>query len=108
MTYVSRLLSDAHLDFAGIVEWLGSKSSDGANRWIDAFDAALIAIAQNPLQQRLAPEEEILKRDVREFFFSTKRGRRYRIVFTVVGNEVRILRVRGPGQELLTLDDLQS
>ena len=40
MTHVIRMLSDANRDFATIVEWLQSKSLDGANRWIDAFDAA--------------------------------------------------------------------
>ena len=104
MTHVIRMLSDANRDFATIVEWLQSKSLDGANRWIDAFDAALTAITEAPLQQSLASEDEFIRRDVRQYFFSTKQGRRYRIVFTVVGNEVRVLRVRGPGQDLLSAE----
>jgi len=34
----------------------------------------------------------------RQFFFKTPHGRTYRGVFTVVDDEIRVLRVRGPGR----------
>lgn len=39
--------------------------------------------------------------DLRETYFKTRHGRRYRIVFTIIGTEVRVLRIRAPGQRLL-------
>ncbi len=100
--------SHANLDFAEIVNWLSKSSVDGANRWIDAFDAALTAIAQSPFEHPLAPEDEFIEIGVRQVLFHTKRGRRYRILYTVANDQVRVLRVRGPGQNLLTRDELNS
>ena len=106
MIYQLRMLSPANLDFAAILEWLGNQSVAGANRWVDAFEAACATIAQDPLQQPLAPEDERLGFDVRHMLFATKRGKRYRILFRVVNDEVQILRLRGPGQEILTAQEL--
>ncbi len=47
---------------------------------------------------------------LKQAFFRTRRGRSYRAVFVIVGDivgdEVRILRVRGPGQELIEPDEI--
>ncbi len=42
----------------------------------------------------------------RPFFFKTPHGRTYRGVFTIVDDEIRVLRVRGPGQPSLEPDEL--
>ena len=53
-------------------------------------------------------EDEHFDIDVRQALFKTRRGRIYRMLFTIVGNEVRILRVRGPGQAPVVADDVDS
>jgi hypothetical protein len=43
---------------------------------------------------------------LRQATFRTRHGRTYRAVFTIVGDQVRILRVRGPGRPPLEADEL--
>jgi hypothetical protein len=40
--------------------------------------------------------------EVRHILFGTRKGRTYRGLFTVVGAEIRLLHVRGPGQDVMT------
>lgn len=44
--------------------------------------------------------------DLRQALFKTPRGRVYRAVFFIEGDQVFILRVRGPGQAPVRPDDL--
>ena len=57
-------------------------------------------------QLPFAPENSLTADTLREFSFKTRRGRSYRAVFTVVGDELRLLRIRGPGQAPLSEDEL--
>jgi hypothetical protein len=50
----------------------------------------------------LAPESAEVDYPVQQFLFKTPRGRKYRILYTIVGDEVRVLHVRGPGQDVIT------
>jgi len=47
-------------------------------------------------------------RGIHQALFKTPRGRRYRIVFELTETEIRILRVRGPGQPPLRRRDVPS
>ena len=106
MIYKVRVLERAQNDVDGILRWLLERSPSGAARWHAAFMSASATLANDPHRFALASERPALDRDVRERLFKTPRGRRYRIVFTIVGQEVRILRVRGPGQPPLEASDL--
>jgi hypothetical protein len=43
---------------------------------------------------------------LKQALFSTRHGHIYRAVFAIVGHQVRILRVRGPGQPPLLDNEL--
>ena len=58
------------------------------------------------LNCELAPEDEFVDEEIRQAFFQTRRGQRYRVLFTVIDNEVRVLHIRGPHQRLLRPDEL--
>ena len=62
----------------------------------------LRAIAQKPERYSIAPEAEILDRDIRQALFKTRRGHLYRALFMVVDDAVHVIAVRGYGQELAT------
>lgn len=40
--------------------------------------------------------------------FKTRKGRKYRVLFTIQDQTAIILHVRGPGQDLLDPDDLRE
>ena len=92
------LLGRAEYDVNAIVDWLIERSPQGAARWLASFDDARTNLANNPLGYGLAPEDDFVDNAIRQIIFKTRRGRRYRALFTEIENEVRILHVRGPGQ----------
>lgn len=75
--------------------------------WLDAWDEALQLVKQRADSFGLAPEVDHRGDPVRQILFKTKRGRMYRALFVIRGSNVRILHVRGPGQNLIGLDELQ-
>jgi toxin ParE1/3/4 len=106
MTYSVRVLRRARDDVDAMFQWIHERSPAGAASWHTAWLEAAHSLAENPFQFALAAENEQFDHEVRERFFKTRRGRRYRIVFSIVETEVRILRVRGPGQRPLEPDEV--
>lgn len=97
----------AHRQLKQTVRWISERSPDGANRWLDAFDRVLDQLEENPEGCGLAPENSLVNREIRQTLFKTPRGRSYRVVFTVIESEVRVLAIRGPGQASLRRRDLR-
>lgn len=110
MKYHVRVLTRAQRDVDCILRWLAIErnSPQGAARWLDAFEAASAKLVLNPYSYAPAHENENVNYDLRQFPFKTRRGRTYRGLFTIVDNEIRILRVRGPGQASLQPDELAN
>jgi plasmid stabilization system protein ParE len=106
MPYVVRILSRAKFDAQQIYDWIKDRSPEGAVRWWTAFRDACHSLKQNPERQSLAIEAEQTGRDLRQLLFKTRRGRYYRLVYVIAGEEVHVLRVRGPGQPDLTPGEL--
>lgn len=96
----------ARRDLRQQVEWLHARSARGAARWLNEFERTLETLAANPFSAGLAPESGVVGREIREAVFKTSRGNPYRIVFDIADSAVRILRVRGPGQDDLSPEDL--
>ena len=44
--------------------------------------------------------------DIHEVLFKTSKGNPYRLLFTIVDDEVLVLRVRGPGQDYVSENEL--
>ncbi|MCY2995824.1 MAG: type II toxin-antitoxin system RelE/ParE family toxin [Planctomycetota bacterium] len=106
MTYHVAVLPTAQRDLRRILRWVAERSPRGAARLLAAFENRLHELGERPASFGLAPESAHMVREIREFFFKTPRGRRYRGVFHVVGQTVEILHVRGPGQDFLAQDEL--
>jgi len=108
MSYRVTVLARARQDFDGIVGWIFERSPQGADRWVTRFEEALARLEENPFVAPIAPESEELREEVRQILFRTRAGRTYRALFLVTGDEVRILRIRGPGQEPLRPQDIET
>lgn len=98
MTFQVRMLRRANADFANIVAYLHERSPQGAAAWVNAFEKAKVRLSENADCCPEADENHRHAIEVRQALFKTRRGRIYRLVFTIVDDEVRILRIRGSGQ----------
>jgi plasmid stabilization system protein ParE len=107
VTLKVRILPRAKSDFRQIFDYLEHHSPAGANRWRQAFLAGIDRAASNPEQFSVALENEQTKFTLRQVLFKTPHGLQYRSVFTVLDNEVLILRIRGAGQPDLDPDEIQ-
>ena len=108
MKYRLRVMTRAGQDLDEIFSWLYERSKTGASGWIEAFEAAAVSLLHDPEAHGLAPEDDEVEETLRQFFFKTRRGNTYRGLFVVAGEEVQILRVRGPGQPPLSSDELND
>jgi plasmid stabilization system protein ParE len=106
MTFKRRILKRAEAELREIFWWIEERSPDGAGRWLAAFEAAVEGTLRNLHSQPLAPEDGLVDFEARHFIFKTRRGRKYRAIFTVADDEVRIKHIRGAGQNLM--DELAS
>ena len=110
MTFRINVLSRANRDVNHFMSWIAHerKSPQGAVSWYQAYESALERLAYVADQQPLAPENEFADFEVRHMAFKTRRGRPYRMLFTLDDCEVRVLHVRGHGQDLVSADELNS
>jgi len=106
MSFVVHVLPRAHDDVLKIATWIADRSPQGADSWLAAYEQILERLAYYPLAYGPAFEAKSLKRDLRQAFFRTRQGNRYRLVFLVDGDSVTVLRVRGQGEIELAEDDL--
>jgi plasmid stabilization system protein ParE len=95
------LSHQAETDIDKIVIWLAERSPSGARSWHAALETALDWLEINAASCGLAPENESFAEEIRQHFFKTRRGRPYRLLFTIANRQVQLLHVRGPGQDLI-------
>jgi|GEM_PF-468057 len=91
-----RLSDVAKQNVDDIYRWIAERSVDGANRW---YRNVLDELANDPSRFAEAPESRFFEVTIRNLSFRMRSGRTYRLRFTVVGDEVQILFLRGPGQD---------
>jgi plasmid stabilization system protein ParE len=94
-----RVLPHAEKELLRTIDWIRERSVRAAERYCAAFEEALVDLADDPQRFPLAFENDDVVIELKQCLFGTPRGRKHRIVFTTVGNEVRILHVRGPSQD---------
>ena len=95
------LTRQAEQDLDSILAWLEGRSPSGAANWFKSFKAAIDWLENHAASCPLAPESDRFEEPVHERLFKTKRGRYYRLLFILTANQVRILHIRGPGQDLV-------
>lgn len=108
MKYHIELTPEAKRGVEQTFRWIANRSPDGAQRWYERFWQVVAIIVENPLGFGRADEGLGLGIDIRQTFFKTRRGRRYRIVFRVCEDQIQLLAVRGPGQPPLEDRDIHQ
>jgi plasmid stabilization system protein ParE len=108
MTYRVTILRRAWQDVQAIETYIAARSKQGAKSWVKGFDNAIASLKKNPLQEPLAPENDEFAEEIRNIMFRTRKGRTYRAIFLVRGDEVRVLRIQGAGQDTLSADNIET
>ena len=108
MKFRINVVRRADRDVDQIMSWLAhhQKAPQAAVRWFRAFEAALSRLARFGDQQPFAPENELVDFELRHMAFKTRRGQLYRLLFTIIGDEVRVIHVRGFGQDIVPIAKL--
>jgi len=83
----------AQRDIAEARLWLAEREPDAAERWFNSIYDTIGSLEIFPERCPLAPESKPLNAEIREIFHG-RRQHKYRILFTVSGNEVHVLHVR--------------
>jgi plasmid stabilization system protein ParE len=102
----SRRLTQAKADLRNALHYLAGFAPVAAQRWADGFEDAIASLATNPERWGLAPESGLMGLEIRQLIYRAKSGSASRALFVVADDEVRVLRIRRPGEKLLSEDDL--
>jgi len=107
MTFKVTVIRHAERQSRDILKWIADRSIQGADRWLSAYDQMIDRLEHHADECSLAPENESTLLTIRQIHFKTPHGRPYRALFTIDENDVRVLAIRGPGQDLVPARDLE-
>jgi plasmid stabilization system protein ParE len=93
MTYRVIVLPGAEWDIANAVAWIAEHSPVAAARWREGIRQAMSTLSEMPSRCSVAGDDFSSEVIVRQLFYGRRRNR-YRILITVKGDTVQILRVR--------------
>jgi len=94
----------AMADIRAAVAWRSQGSVSAGARWHAGLLATIRTLANNPERCPLADEATDLGLELRELLYGRRRNV-YRILFTIDGQTVNVLRVRHSAQNRLTPGD---
>ncbi len=86
--------------------WSEHRSTEQALRWLDNFEAAIRALADNANRQPLAHESDRLDYPLFNLLYGVGQRRTHRAVFRIRGTVVEVLAIRHLAQRDLTSNDI--
>jgi plasmid stabilization system protein ParE len=92
MEFLIELAAQAVWDADEVVARIALQYPRRAERWEAALLKTIDSLTLFPERCSLAPEADAFKQEIRQLFHG-KRRNRYRILFVIHGNTVRVLRV---------------
>lgn len=108
MAFRVLLSHKAEADVASVLRWFrDQRATEAGGRWFAQLMARIDTLQQHPDRCRLAAESEDVGVEVRELLLG-KRRFKYRILFTISGRTVTVLRVWHSSRDAITRDDLNS
>ncbi len=101
MAFRVEITPKAKHDANAILEWLRSQQAGKPGmRWFERLQEALASLANFPERCALAPENVSLPFEMRQLLYG-HRSHMYRILFTIKGETVLVLRIRHGRRERL-------
>jgi plasmid stabilization system protein ParE len=101
-TYRVEPTDKALVDAGEAYFWL-NEQSEAALRWYEGLIKAFRSLEKNPFRCKLAPESAFFAEEIRQLNYG-----KYRILFTVEGETVFVLRVRHGAQTYLKPEDEEN
>ena len=87
------ILEPAEHDIGEAYAWLAQHNDEAAIRWYNRLMEVICSLETFPERCPLAPESRNLKKEIRQILHGQKQHK-YRVLFDIVGDEVRILHIR--------------
>jgi plasmid stabilization system protein ParE len=103
--YELRTARRAEADIDAAVAWISRRSPIAAAHWHDGLQTIVRSLETNPERCPLADEALDLGIELRELPYGRRRSV-YRILFTIAGQTVNVLRIRHAAQDRLSADDI--
>ncbi|MGH9905426.1 MAG: type II toxin-antitoxin system RelE/ParE family toxin [Pyrinomonadaceae bacterium] len=95
-TYRVEPTDKALLDAGRAYSWISERSEKAGLRWYEGLLKAFRSLEQNPLRCPLAPESVFFEQEIRQLIYG-----KYRILLTVEGATVFVLRLRHGARDYL-------
>jgi plasmid stabilization system protein ParE len=105
MTYRVVITAEARRSLRSAYLWAAQHAPATAARWLTRFERELETLSDSPTRCSLAPENSLVDAEIREFLFGRRRGA-YRVLFTIVDDEVRVLHIRRASRDWAEAADL--
>lgn len=106
MTYRVVVTAAAKQNLRSAYHWAAQRAPLTAAAWLERFEIHLESLASFPERGQLAPENNLVDEEIRQSIFGRRQGA-YRALYTIVGDEVRVLHVRRAARDWATADDLR-
>ncbi len=107
MSFRVELTEEAYADLDRLTSSLGARSSKAGDELTARFHEALPRLESRPFSCGLAYENRYFAEEIRHLLFRVGRRRRYRALFIVRGDVVKVLCVRAPGERPVRPEDLE-
>jgi plasmid stabilization system protein ParE len=101
------LTARAIRDLESAREYIRQFAPETADRWYCEVLEKLLRLEQNPQLPSLAPENAEFPFELRQLLIRKRSRRANRALYTIVGDQVRVLAICRPGQPLITRDDIK-
>lgn len=102
-TYRVEPTDKALVDAGEAYFWISEQSESAALRWYEGLLKAFRSLEKNPLRSPLAPESVFFEEEIRQAIYG-----KYRILFTLEGETVYVLRVRHGARDYLKPEEDES
>ena len=93
MNYTVIVLPRALRDLDEAYLWASRQAPMTAAKWLNRFHAALQTLSANPERCSIAPENDLVDKEIRHFLFG-KYPNVWRALFTIQADQVRVLHIR--------------
>jgi plasmid stabilization system protein ParE len=96
----------ARLDIESAYLYIRDRAPLATERWLEGIEKAILSLDQFPRRCPLAPESKEFPEEIRQMLYGRRTGK-YRVLFVIRGQEVRVLHVRHGARRWMRSDEIE-